>query len=395
MSLSSPISTPARRGTNPYWLLVFGALLSAVQLVGFTLRNAPLTPLDLGYQPMQLLWIVVLINLGAFAVLFRQVRRAAQRAAADPALAAQEREQARDLLIPRRGRGGALVFLWPFLLVALLSMGVFLVLVISILESGMDSGLAFSVLQAIVLLPIGILIVGIGSYWLRIRSATYVPPTPLTQHQIKTRLVTQTVAWVGSLLCVGPFIFLLQSLDARPTVGPAASWVAQRDFAQMLAARIDPAAVLDSISASPTGYKLPPRAADTVFEVDFVFMRPDGHSLRLEIADTAPPRLLRANRDWDTRTPAPSVEELARARAVLALIQRSPREVYQATLPLAQAAQTGGDRLRPHLSLYAEHNWQAKYRVLTGWNMDYYLNPENLLLRVDPQTGAVLEQTKR
>jgi hypothetical protein len=395
MSLISPISTPARRGTNPYWLLVFGAVLPAIQLGSFSLRNAPLTPLDLWYQPTQVLWIVVLINLGAFAVLFRQVRRAAQRAAADPDWAAQERAQAHDLLIPRRGRMGALVFLWPFLLVALLSMGVFLVLVISILESGMDSGFVFSVLQAIVLLPIGILIVGIGSYWLRIRSATYVPPAPLTQNQIKTRLVTQTVALVGSLLCVGPFIFLLQSLDARPTAGPAASWAVQRDFVQMLAARIDPEAVLDSISAAPTGYKLPLSAADTVFEVDFVFMRPDGHSLRLEIADTDPPRLLRADRDWDTRTPAPSAEELARARAVLALIQRSPREVYLATLPLVQAAQPGGDPPHPSVSLFADHDWQAKYGVLTVWNMDYYLNPKSLLLRVHPQTGAVLAQEQR
>jgi hypothetical protein len=197
------------------------------------------------------------------------------------------------------------------------------------------------------------------------------------------------------LLGFAPFIFLLQTLDARPTVGPAASWAAQRDFAQVLAARIDSAAVLDSISASATGYKLPASAADTVFEVDFVFMRPDGHSLRLEITDTDPPRLLRADRDWDTQTPAPSAAELERARAVLALIQRSPREVYQATLPLAQGAQTGGDPPRPHISLYADHDWQAKYGVLTGWNMDYYLNPKSLLLRVHPQTGAVLAQEQR
>lgn len=389
-------TSPARplRAPNPRWVAISGSLVVLLHLGTYLLRRAPLTPLDLWYPEVQVLWASLLLTIALFAGLFRQAQRESRRAIADPTYLERERAKARDLLIARRGWPGALVFLWPFMLLALFAGGVFLVMAIQLLQTSSDSNFAQSMLQAVALLPIGILGVGVASYWLRTHARGYTPPAPFTPAEVRGRLRTQTLLMGAVIMAGTPILFLYGMFYTNPQQGTAASWAAQRDFAQVLATRIDSAAVLESIQVRPSLSNTPRPPADTVLILDFVFVRPNGATIRLEIADTDPPRLIYANREGFAYRNPPTAEGQATARALLALNQQSPRDLYQATLPLARQKLPANSV--PHMSMSFDDRpyWQSQYGRPGGWNIFYDSADfqHTLELWVDPQTGAILGQ---
>jgi hypothetical protein len=252
------------------------------------------------------------------------------------------------------------------------------------------------------LIPAGILLIGAISYSIRtVRARREAPPAeraPLDAYETRSvvkvsgqRWFTRPVVWLQIALpifalVVGPGLYLYN----HPTATQPSSWAVQFAFAQQTADHIETGAVLEEILAEPIP-DLPAHIdANTTFQIAFVFIRPSGTTMRITIADTAPPRLLATQDVWDTVDPPPTPEQLQRYAHTVALIKLSPRDVYRQTLAEGLAFGQGKGLVRPSLSLFMDHDWQAQWGVPTGWSMTYSANYQSVTLRVNPTTGQVL-----
>lgn len=193
----------------------------------------------------------------------------------------------------------------------------------------------------------------------------------------------------------------LPSLLDYPSVstGPFASWPAMIQFARHEADRIDKDAILYDVavhSAQPHG----PYAPQTsLFSVGFMFVRPTGEGIDIEVLDTNPIRLLYVRKQTQALV---SSYEYAHERYAdwLASIKLGPRDVYSLTEKgvIAFARRNGMDaaEFRPGMdtSLLFSDNWSSRYGVPALWNM-YYMSDTfspSMDLYVDGATGRVLDR---
>jgi hypothetical protein len=252
------------------------------------------------------------------------------------------------------------------------------------------------------LLPLGILLIGAISYGIRTaRTPRDVPPAviaPLDAYEARLAVQTRRRPWftrplvwvlialpvVG--LVIGPGAYLYY----HPTSTQPSSWDAQLSLAQQAADHVETGAVLEEVFVDPIPTLPSHIDANTTFQIQFVFMRPTGTTISITIADTDPPRLLDKQDVWDTVDPPPTQEQLQRYARTAALIKLSPRDVYRQTLAEGLAFGQGKGPVRPSLSLFMDHDWQAQWGVPTGWNMSYSANYQSITLRVNPTTGQVL-----
>src|SRR4051794_33882633 len=107
--------------------------------------------------------------------------------------------------------------------------------------------------------------------------------------------------WLTDNTLLLAFIFVLMlpltgcgsQHDSTPTVAPTgkalASWDEQLAAAQAEATKIDSKAVLDWVLSGYTVDQLIQRSPVTVY---FVFQRPNGERIAVDVRDTAPPKII-------------------------------------------------------------------------------------------------------
>lgn len=368
---------PAGRAVPPSrsrWWLGLLAAVSGLSLAGYAANAYPLTPFDFWYPPVPVLWISLIsgwiVGLGGWWWL--RHAPTLPPAPAAPTL-----------------RAAVIAFLTPFGLLALLSSAY--LIMSPLLVPGVNWWATPALLLG--LIPLGILAIGGGSYLIRRRNGRHWPPPllPITRRSVLVALGLGLSLGLSS----GEVFTIYNALYTRPTVAAAATWTELTDFAARLATRIDATLILESASAEFLAYPAPTFTPDTVFRVALVFRRPDGSSIRMEVADTTPPRLLRLYRTWDSTESAGTPARLVADAQALRFIQLSPREVYRQTYRQAQAAQPTGGLRSPDIRLFLEQDWQMHYGIPAVWSIDYATAEHRLVLRIHPQTGAILLQQDR
>jgi hypothetical protein len=172
-------------------------------------------------------------------------------------------------------------------------------------------------------------------------------------------------------------------------------------LAQEEAAKIDEQAELQWVQ---TGLITQPYSDSNPLQVEFIFVRPNGHRIKVSVEDTNPPGVLRVQPYFDIVSP-PSESELARYRQLLSTVQLGPREVYRRTYEEGSAF-TANAPMSVSIGLYLDENFQEKINAPVAWLISYTvygrttevgapIDPRRTLgLSVDPASGAVLKRSQ-
>lgn len=191
----------------------------------------------------------------------------------------------------------------------------------------------------------------------------------------------------------------LPSLHEYPSVytGPFASWPAMVQFARHEADRIDKEAIIYDVSVFPVPFHGPYSPRTSLFRVEFMFVRPTGEGINIELLDTNPIRLEYVGKQTQALV---SGYEYAHERFAdwFAYIKLGPRDVYSLTEKEATAfAQRNGINVAGfwpglQMSLLFDGAGSSQYGATAVWDMHYISKTasESLDLFADSTTGEVL-----
>jgi hypothetical protein len=170
--------------------------------------------------------------------------------------------------------------------------------------------------------------------------------------------------------------------------GELASWNEQLATAQREATQIDANAVVHWVLA---GYSSDELINHKPSDATFIFVRPNGVRMRIEVEDSSPARVISVKSEWDKLTIAPLEESLRQYRSLLSSVQKGPREAALNAIKDTKVPQT-----MITVSMYLSENYQPTLGTPIVWAVSYYdsaMDP-GVTVYVSPQTGQPLDQPK-
>jgi hypothetical protein len=187
------------------------------------------------------------------------------------------------------------------------------------------------------------------------------------------------------LALISLIVLLLHSCGTTPPLSLPASWQMQLQSAQEKATQLDPKATLLYVTAGDPG-------RTGTLEVHFIFARPSGTVVVINLEDTRVAESLQMKTDtWTETFPTPT--EQAQLAQALATVRLSPAEVVQQTVTLRQ------DFAQRYHSEPATDIVLALQPVCDSsavWIVRYYAASQKIARRVlvDAQTGTILDQAE-
>jgi hypothetical protein len=206
-------------------------------------------------------------------------------------------------------------------------------------------------------------------------------------------ILAAIVVFLSATMGTYGFCYFRGCADPWPP-GPPAPWAEQWAAAQAEAARYDPAAVPGLILAAPPEYRVWNADFHTL-AVRFIFENTaltGGSQVEVGLLDTAPAATVRGNRSSAGFVSNDSAAEQALVRQALALVQISPAEALQRTVPDIQAllAQHSG-MVSVNVNLWLPTASNTAQPL--AWRVTYYTDDHHFLeIQVDARTGEILSR---
>lgn len=184
-------------------------------------------------------------------------------------------------------------------------------------------------------------------------------------------------------LLIGVVLLVGCGASADHTPVQFSSWLVVLSLAQQEADKISKNAVVSTIS---TRFESCEFSDNKPAPITFLFERPSGEYISVEVRDTDPPVTLSVNPKFGFDDP-PSAEQLQSRANTIRSIRTGPRDACQRTSEQGKEFKTG-----PSVSLYTYLN----PTVSSVWSVSYYNQDtgRQLSLAVSPQTGEVVTQNR-
>ena len=191
----------------------------------------------------------------------------------------------------------------------------------------------------------------------------------------------------------------LQSIVNRVTAckGTPAPWQNQLSLADQQAKSMDSSAVLSGIYLSVFTSPDADEDANSCLDIDFTYAKPDGGNIQVSIRDMDPPELLRTNRNASFQSfPVRTQDDLFIYRNVRSMIKLSPRDVLSRTYADGLAfSNNQRASVHPMTIGISFDDASVEPQGRPNWYIVYYTPSRELLMRVSPEDGSIIERKER
>jgi hypothetical protein len=219
---------------------------------------------------------------------------------------------------------------------------------------------------------------------------------------LSSRIVSM-VLFAVLFLCAGSGVLLyisspgLQSLVDQYTAckGRPAPWLDQLNLADQQAKKTDDHAVLKDITLDVVTSPRAHEDANSCLDIAFHYVRPNGHYIKVLIRDTDPPDVLSTIPDWGFGS-TPTQNDLMLIQHIRDKIKINPREAISRTYADGLAFSKSRGATVNITAIGVDLDEVTVFPQGTpNWYIEYSTPSRELLIRVSPEDGRIIEKKER